>query len=201
MRRNERDPDNRDVYLYATNSLVPMSIYFPAALSKRRATMELETSHKPDTEATAFRDALQKLQRWDAKNAGHQSEKRSGERYFYESQSIVIFIPLDEHSDLAGAECSPENSISFPACARNLSRSGLSFIVPRELLPRVTGENFSPLCLEKLLTVERKIHVAMATKTGAPLWVQCKVVRFRPIHDGLFECGLQFLAKNEAASV
>ena len=162
--------------------------------------MELKTSHKPATDAKILREALEKLQRWDAKNAGHQSEKRSGERHVYETQSIVIVVPHDETCDLAGEALSAENSSSFSACTRNLSRSGLSFIVPREVLPSVTGENFAPLCLEKLLTAERKVHVAMAMKSGPPLWVEGKVVRFRPIHDGLYECGLQFLAKNAEAT-
>src|SRR5438552_738610 len=115
----------------------PHPITFSEIPSARRDLMELKTSHKPDTDASTFRTALEKLQRWDAKNAGHQSEKRTGQRYFYEGQPIIIVIPLDERSELAGAACSTENSVSFPACARNLSRSGLSFIVPRDILPRV----------------------------------------------------------------
>jgi hypothetical protein len=29
------------------------------------------------------------------------------------------------------------------------------------------------------------------------MWVEAKVVRLRPIHNGLYECGLQFIAKAE----
>src|SRR4051794_23760137 len=133
--------------------------------------MKLKTTHAPEIDETSLRAALEKLQRWDAKNTGHQSEKRTGERYLYQSQAVVICIPLDDASD-AG---SPRSGISFPARARNLSRSGLSFIIPRDILPRVTTEDARPVDLDRMLTQERRVHVALMMKNGTPLWVWCKV--------------------------
>jgi len=155
--------------------------------------MAVVTTHTPDFDDKVFRAALEKLQRWDAKNAGHQSEKRTSNRFGYESRGTVLCIDRDGPT---GETAEPER-VSFPVYARNLSRSGLSFIIARDILPRVIKDDSVPLQVDEVLRIEKKLLAGLPLKGDDLIWVEAKIVRLRPIHDGLFECGLQFLAKAE----
>ncbi|HZZ70932.1 MAG TPA: PilZ domain-containing protein [Pirellulales bacterium] len=161
--------------------------------------VDFKTTHVPEVDGQSLHAALEKLQKWDDKNAGHQSEKRSGERFGYKNRPVVIVVPASE-SAARGRECG-EASVSFPVYTRNLSRSGLSFLIPREVFPRVLTDAVLPVYVQDLLTVGREIQVGMPMNNGEVLWVVSKIIRTRLIHEGLSECGLQFVSKGPAEKV
>ena len=155
----------------------------------------LKTSHAADIDERLFTTVLEKLQRWDAKNAGHQSEKRRGGRHGYENQGVVLVIPAADYQGETAPSLSDPAHISFIVRARNLSRTGLSFLTTRDVLPRVITDDSLPIYVDELLKIDRTVFVALEKDGGELIWVVGKVVRFRSSHDSLFECGIQFLAK------
>lgn len=111
-------------------------------------------------------EVLDKLDWWDERNQGHHTQKRTS---FRPSCRTLILVQ--------SVDASGKAEVTFKAWTRNLSQGGLSFILPREL----------PLQAIVITWCDDKAEPA------SPL--RGRVVRFRRVHDGYWEYGVEFLSR------
>ena len=111
-------------------------------------------------------EVLDKLDWWDDRNQGHHTQKRSKSRPLYRTLILVQSVDASDSAE-----------VTFKAWTRNLSQGGLSFVLPREL----------------------HLHDVVITwcdgKVEPASRLQGQVVRFRRVHDGYWEYGVEFLSR------
>jgi len=123
-------------------------------------------SIKPVNIEKSAQEVLNLLDRWDAKLNDHCTPKREHKRKGYRGRMRASF-PMVGTDD-----CTTSASDSFIVWARNLSRSGLSFIYNKEL----------PL---------RDMLLCLNTDTKGDLWYIVTIVRKRQVHNNFWEFGAE----------
>ncbi|QDT43589.1 hypothetical protein Pan241w_36910 [Gimesia alba] len=117
-----------------------------------------------------IQETLDILDNWSSRLEGHCAQKRGEERTDYR-QLVSLYIP---RSELYGGEDDVLEMIVVTA--RNLSRSGLSFIHSKNL----RSEN---------------IIVGLGQDKKDRIYLKCKIVRRRQVHNELWEFGVQFTGR------
>lgn len=118
----------------------------------------------------AVQDTLEILDNWSSRLEGHCSQKRSDDRTEYR-QRMNIYVP---RSDLGEGDDNDMDLIVVTA--RNLSRSGLGFLHSQNLQ-------------------SDKIIVALGKDKDHCIYMECKIVRRRQVHNDLWEIGVQFVGR------
>lgn len=111
-------------------------------------------------------EVLNKLDWWDDRNQGHHTQKRTKSRP--QCRALILVQSIDA-SGSAG--------VTFKAWTRNLSQGGLSFVLPREVSLQAVVITW---CDDKV-------------EPGSRLRAQ--VVRYRRVHNGYWEYGVEFLSR------
>ncbi|WP_339735182.1 PilZ domain-containing protein [uncultured Gimesia sp.] len=121
-----------------------------------------------------IQETLEMLDNWSSRLDGHCSQKRADERSDYR-QLISLYVA---RSDLNGGESGEDDEALelIVVTARNLSRSGLSFLHPQSLRTE-------------------KIIVALGEDKKDRIYLQSKIVRRRQVHNDLWEFGVQFVGR------
>ncbi len=122
------------------------------------------------------------LDRWTARNDGHHTEKRSARRFSLRAPVTVV-------TQLYGSGA----SVRIEAHSRNISVSGLAFVVPKRIR---TSDQATDVLATTLLPPDSVIRVSV-DRAGHDLRLVAKICRLRKVHDDLYECGVQFLGRDE----
>lgn len=127
------------------------------------------TEYTPQQMRAAMR-VLDALDRGENRLISHYKHKRSHARETYRN-TVTILVPVD----FLGHDAALKEPIQFEVLARNLSRSGLSFVHPGELMFErlVVGLNTSP----------------------TTVWFEAHIVRKRRVEEGFWEYGATFTGR------
>jgi hypothetical protein len=156
-----------------------------------------KTTHEVDMDSSRYQQVLAAIRQWDKINDGHHAEKRPGERLNFNGNPIlVVTLPAT-----AGDELHAEpQSISFSVSGRNISRSGMSFLASRVIMPVLASDETPIVQLEDVLIVPSELTVGLPEHGSDGLhWLVAKLVRLRRVHEELLEGGVQFLRKQDSA--
>jgi len=126
------------------------------------------------------------LDRWTARNDGHHTEKRKARRF-------ALRAPVTVVTQFYGSGA----AVRIEAYSRNISVSGLAFVVPKRI--RVSDQATDVLATT-VLPPDSVIRVNV-DRQGHDLRLVAKICRLRKVHDDLYECGVQFLGRDEAEPV
>ena len=83
----------------------------------------------------------------------------------------------------------------FEVWSRNLSATGMSFIIPPDLVPTAISDVTPMLKIDRTLREGLKIRVGLPKPSPDRVWLSADIMRVRPTHDGLIECGVQFTGR------
>lgn len=120
------------------------------------------------------------LDRWTARNDGHHTEKRSDRRHPYRAQVRVT-----------ATDPSTADEIRFSVVTRDISVSGLSFVVAKMIRPDAGKK---AIHAPTLLLPEHEIVIEMPHGDTAVV-LTAEVRRVRKVHDDLYECGVRFVGR------
>jgi hypothetical protein len=126
---------------------------------------------------------LSALDRWTARNDGHHTEKRSSRRFALRAPVNVV----TRHSGNGLA-------VRIDAHTRNISVSGLAFVVPKRIQFAALGGEV--LTATSLFTPDTTIAVSL-DRDGHAIRLIAKICRLRKVHDDLYECGVMFVGRQE----
>lgn len=143
------------------------------------------TSHLVEVEEQKVVRVLDTLRRWDERNKGHQAEKRRQRRSHFETQVVVA-----AHLPIRKGEATPL-LVSFLVWTRDLSPTGVNFIVSREASPRVADDRAVILRLDELLKAGSRLWIGVQLQAADPTWILGDVAWTRPTHEGLLNSGVQ----------
>ena len=119
-------------------------------------------------------DVLDTLDRVEERLIRHYGRKRGHDRKNYRG-IVTVVAPVEELPGGGLFEEAPQ----FAVWARNISRSGLSFIHPGEL-------KF------------RKLRIGLNSAQGEATWFTADVVRIQRVQDGFWEYGVAFTGRAQA---
>lgn len=117
-----------------------------------------------------IQETLEMLDNWSSRLEGHCSQKRAEDRTEYR-QLISVYVPRSELTEDDNADLE-----MVVVTARNLSRSGLSFLHSQSLR-------------------SDKVIVALGQDKKDCIYLQSKIVRRRQVHNDLWEFGVQFVGR------
>lgn len=123
---------------------------------------------------------------------GHITDRRVAKRHTYVGL-VLICVPLNSESDSSET---PAEAI-FEVWSRNLSASGMSFIIPPDLVPAAISDATPMLKIDRTLREGLTIRVGLPKPSADRVWLNADIMRVRPIHDGLIECGVHFTGRAE----
>lgn len=126
---------------------------------------------------------LSALDRWMERNDGHHTEKRTTQRFPFRG-SIVVTA---RHAATGAL-------VQFEAPTRDISVSGLSFVVSRQIRTESVEGNI--VLASAILTPETKIVVTL-NRGDHDLILVAEIRRVRKVHDNLYECGVRFVGRDE----
>ena len=119
-----------------------------------------------------IQETLDILDNWSSRLEGHCSQKRSEPRTEYR-QLVTLYVP---RSELTGNDDDDGIMEMVVVTARNISRSGVSFIHSENL----RSEN---------------IIVGLGQDKQDRIYLKSKIVRRRQVHNDLWEFGVQFTGR------
>jgi hypothetical protein len=151
-----------------------------------------EMHYDPDCSPEQIEQVLSSLDRWSGRTAKHVTHQRASDRHNYRTTVIV------EPSDPQSPESAPRRLFHVPT--RNVSKTGLGFIVPPVYLPRLLSDATPLVHAEAVFRVGSKIKVTLGPPTGTMPQLWAEIVRLRPVHLGFFEIGVRFLDRGPGES-
>ncbi|MCA9040070.1 MAG: hypothetical protein KDA65_06985 [Planctomycetaceae bacterium] len=125
--------------------------------------------YRLDTDAT---EALDMLDRWDAKMQGHLTQKRVFDRQRFRSKAIIRTYETtnDEETN------TDNKTTSIMVWSRNISQEGISFIAAEVL--------------------ELGIYlIGLNPDKPNELWIKLEIVRSRKVHNNFWEYGGKMLER------
>lgn len=133
------------------------------------------------------------LLKWDKVCQGHQSEKRTGDRFRFVSQAILMPWP---HGDGAPSPA-PRNCDSllpvFPGWTRNISTAGVA-VVCTDVIRPVGDSSFESdyvrLC--RVMPERSLCAIGLFDRERRAMWLKGKVLRHREFDGGMVEMGIGF---------
>lgn len=155
-------------------------------------------THFIEVEQIQFERAIAALRHWDEINFGHQTEKRASERFEYYGRP-VLKVELPTKQEVEGYD--QPQQISVRLWGRNLSCGGMSFLTAREIIPVLASDTTPIIRVEDdLLKISQELAIGLPRDQDEcnTLWLGAKIARIRRLHDGLIECGVQFLRKMQS---
>lgn len=156
------------------------------------ATATFQTTHYSEVSDETFLACLEALRRSAAAPGFQQNEKRGAERLdFYGNPVVACTLPA--------VDGTKPQAISFLVWGRDLSRGGVSFLSSPNLLPVQVGAGASKICCENVLRPNHEITIGLGRPDGEIMWLVAKIVRTRPVQDGLMESSVHFLRRRDAA--
>lgn len=123
---------------------------------------------------------LSALDRWNARNDGHHTEKRTTRRFPFRG---IVRITAAYSGQV----------VHFEAPTRDISVNGMCFLVARRIRTDLLGQNIIPA--GALLTLGARI-VTSLNRDGHNILLVSEIRRLRRVHDNLYECGVQFVARD-----
>jgi len=153
----------------------------------------LAISHVPTADDYDCNIALESLVRWDKKNTGHHTQKRSSDRNdFFAKIPLMITSPWS-----VGGGAVLDEPVCFEVWGRNLSPTGLGCLSFRELMPaHAVDDSAGLLLVDQLLRPGTKVTVGLTGDTQKTMYVNAEVVRIRETFNRVFEFGLHFTGKS-----
>lgn len=123
------------------------------------------------------------LDRWTARNDGHHTEKRATRRHPYRA---LVQVTAPHNSVIA--------EVRFFAHTRDISVSGLSFVVSKKIPTGVVGHVVQATSL-----LQPNKEVVICVPHGDhDVNLVAEIRRLRKVHDNLYECGVQFVGRNSS---
>lgn len=148
--------------------------------------MSLQVANVVDCQLEAtVETVLAALDRWTARNDGHHTEKRVARRFALRTPVIIT----TRH---------PATGTAFrvEAHSRNISVSGLAFVVPKRIR---AAESAVDVLVTSLLTLDSLIRISV-DREGRDLRLVARICRLRKVHDNLYECGVRFVGRDEGSA-
>lgn len=122
---------------------------------------------------------LSALDRWTARNDGHHTEKRGARRFALRAPATITTRSAGDG-----------RTHRVAAHTRNISVSGLAFVVPRRI--DLQGE---VLTATSLFSADSTVTVSL-DRDQHEIRLIAKVCRLRKVHDDLYECGVMFIGRD-----
>ncbi len=144
-------------------------------------------THEALCEVSQLQKARDLIRYWEQRNHAINAPLRDHARSTYNGEPIVARIILHKNQ--------PDEMVTFQACALDLSRSGMSFVVPDELSPLIADDDAKTIRVEKLLQPGDELTLGMLQRDGFRLWLSAEVVILRPTHEQLFQCSVKFTGR------
>ncbi len=136
--------------------------------------------------AETVESVLCALDRWTARNDGHHTEKRVTQRHSYRVRVEVTA----QHASIP-------TPIRFSAFTRDISVSGLSFVVAKNIPSDASGQVVQATAL---LQLEKVVSICLP-HGDHDMSLVAEIRRLRKVHDNLYECGVRFVERDlESAS-
>ena len=150
-------------------------------------------SHVPTGRDSDAEDALESLVRWDKKNAGHHTQKRSSDRVDYQA-----ILPVRATvSTIADDGVVSEEAVCFEIWGRNVSSSGISCLSFSELMPRMAvDDDAGILQVDRFLEEGSHITIGLTGEAGKITYVLGEIVRVRELANHILEFGIRFVSKS-----
>lgn len=150
----------------------------------------------PDQGAEARR-AFASLDKWDLSRSGNHASKREFERRQYRTGVILSLCVTGLLKDAPGL-----HTIFVVAYGRNISTSGLGFLVDRTLYPIDGVSNDAPaLEITQVLSVGSHLSCGLLQPPADTIWLDAEVMRMRNVPDEMFEVGVHFDGRRETSSL
>src|SRR5438552_2630002 len=134
----------------------------------------VEMHYEPDCSAEQIEQVLSALDRWSRRTAKHVTHQRASDRHTY--RTTVIVEPNDSVLP------NPALRQLFHVPTRNVSKTGLGFIVPPVFMPKLLSDATPLVRAESVFRVGMKIKVTLGPPTGMMPTLCAEIVRIRPVH-------------------
>ncbi|HZZ72200.1 MAG TPA: hypothetical protein VFE24_08095 [Pirellulales bacterium] len=148
---------------------------------------QFNATHEAFCESERIARARAKLRAQEQRTSSVHQNQRDFKRMPYDGQPVVALecVKADGATEL----------ITFLAWGVDISRSGMSFVVPGELTPSLAGEDSVILRLPNLLQPNLELTLGMLQNTGFRMWLATQVVHFRPTHEQLYQCTVKIVGR------
>ncbi len=143
--------------------------------------MPSSTGASPTQFDETVESVLCALDRWTARNDGHHTEKRATRRHAFRAQVEV-----------AARVASSQDVVRFHAFTRDISVSGLSFVVAKHIPSEFGGQ----VVLASSLLTEEKMILVCLPHGDHEVNLFGEIRRLRKVHDNLYECGVKFVGRD-----
>jgi hypothetical protein len=148
--------------------------------------------YQPDCSPEQIEQVLSSLDRWSSRTGKHVTHQRAADRHNYRTTVIV------EPNDPQLPDSAPRRLFHVPT--RNVSKTGLGFVIPPMFLPRLLSDATPLVHAEAAFRVGMKIKVTLGPPTGNMPQLWGEIVRMRQVHLGFFEIGVQFVDRGPDGS-
>lgn len=134
---------------------------------------------------------------WKKIRAGYKSEKRKVERHPYRS-GVVLSTIVEQL-----CEETPEAvELFLVAWARDISRTGISIVTSRTVVPSDGFAEHTPIIdVDALFQKGVRGCCALLKPSASLIWMEVEVVRAQSIHDDVRELGLRFVGRNAITKI
>ena len=154
-------------------------------MSQTDQTETIEVHYEPDCAPEQIEHVLAALDRWSRRTGKHVTHQRASDRHAYRTTVIV------EPSESATPNSTLRQFFHVPT--RNVSKTGLGFVVPPLFIPKMLSDTTPLVRGESAFRVGMKIKVTLGPPTGLMPTICGEIVRVRPVHLGFLEVGVRFL--------
>lgn len=132
------------------------------------------------------------LLKWDKVCQGHQSEKRTNDRFRFVSQAILMPWPNRD-----GALASPARNYEgllpvFPGWTRNISTAGVAVVCTDFIRPAEGTRESDFVRLRRVMPESSPCAVGLFDREKRATWLKGTVLRHREFEGGLVEMGIGF---------
>lgn len=121
-----------------------------------------------------------------------ESERRGQQRHPYDGRLLLSFL------DQAGArDEQPAQNVVISVWGRDLTTYGMGFFTAREAAPIEIHDAARCIPLDQVLKPEAHVGVGLPQRDRPLMWLHSRVVHFGPTYEGLYLCGVDFVARDE----
>lgn len=154
---------------------------------------QFNATHEADCEDGRIERARELLRQWEKRTESVHTRQREFQRMPYDGQPVVALECVQRDR--------PTELITFLAWGFDISRSGMSFLVPADMRPSLDADNAQLLHLPKLLVPGREVTLGMLQNNGFRMWLATQVITFKATHEQLYQCNVKIVGRREGLLV
>src|SRR5437016_13933565 len=123
---------------------------------------QFNATHEADCDDGRIERARKILRQWEKRTESVHVPQREHQRMPYDGQPVVAVenVQRDRSTEV----------VTFFAWGLDISRSGVSFLIPADVRPSLEAEGAQIIHLPKLLVPGREVTLGMLQNTGFRMW-------------------------------